>query len=87
MKKIVEWYKELPTPQMEMAIKNLDEANEGVLTTSLSSSISEGFIWRDSDEGHSYWAIFVNEIKADEFKESHREDLQWEADNLPDFED
>ena len=87
MKKISDWYKELPIPQREMALKNLDEANEGGLTTSLSSSISEGFIWRDSDEGHDYWSIFVKHIEADEFKERHKEDLQWEADNLPDFED
>ena len=87
MKKIKDWYKELPTPQKVMALYNLDEANENVLTTSLSSALSEGFIWRDSYEGHYYWEIFVKGIEADEFRESRREDFQWEADNLPDFED
>lgn len=87
MKNIKDWYKELPTPQREMALDNLEEADEDVLTTSLSSALSEGFIWRDSYEGHTYWSIFVKEIEADEFRESRREDFQWEADNLPDFED
>lgn len=87
MKKISDWYKELPTPQREMALDNLDISCTGTLTTSLSSALAEGFVWKDSNEGHDYWAIFIKEIEADEFKERHREDLQWEVDNLPDFED
>jgi len=87
MKKISDWYKELPTPQKEMALDNLDISFAGVLTTSLSSALSEGFVWADANEGYDYWAIFVKGIEADEFRESRREDFQWEADNLPDFED
>jgi len=88
MKKISDWYdNELPTPQKEMALENLDISCAGVLTTSLTSALSKGFIWSSYNEGYNYWAIFVNEVKADEFRESRSEDFQWEADNLPDFED
>lgn len=88
MKKISDWYdNELPTPQREMALENLDISCAGILTTSLSSALTKGFVWSCSNEGPDYWAIFVKGIEADEFREYRREDWQWEADNLPDFED
>lgn len=87
MKKIKDWFQELPEPQRNMAMNNYNLKDDSFYATTLSSAIAEGFVWGATDEGHIYWAIFVDEIEADEFKERHREDLQWEADNLPDFED
>jgi hypothetical protein len=87
MKKICSWYKTLPEPQRSEALNNLSYLLSQRKSPNLVDALRDGFHWKTSKEGHEYWDIFTKEIESDEFMERHREDLQWETDSLPDFED
>jgi hypothetical protein len=87
MKKIKDWFQELPEPQRSMAMNNYNLEDDSFCAMKLSYALKEGFVWAATDEGHTYWEIFVKEIEADEFRENRREDWQWEADNISEFED
>lgn len=90
MKKIKDWFQELPEPQRSMAMSNYNLEDDSYCATTLSSALARGFIWCATDEGQTYWEIFVKEIEADEFRENRREDWQWEAEqedkNISNFE-
>lgn len=87
MRKIKDWFQELPEPQRSMAMDNYDLEDDSFCATTLSSALAQGFVWAGTNEGHIYWEIFVDGIEADEFRENRREDWQWEADNISEFED
>jgi hypothetical protein len=77
MKKIIDWFQELPEPQRSMAMNNCNVFDEEV--ESLSKAIIHGFAWEYTDEGGTYWNLFHDNIKREEFKQNRRED--WELEN------
>lgn len=56
MKKISDWFNELPEPQRTQALANVDKAKRGhFCVRQMSTALMEGFEWANTPQGYEYW--------------------------------
>lgn len=65
MKKISEWFNELPEPYKTQAnnMTDLPKLDFNSEVNSLMDALNKGFIWTISPEGFHYWEELYNNLK------------------------
>lgn len=66
-----QWFKLLPEPYGNKALKNLKQAKSTRTYSSLQQAIGEAFVWGDTDEktqGFFYWKKVFNDVKEGRIK-------------------
>ena len=65
MKKISNWYKELPEPERTEALNIVTYATSQVKVKSLYEALSGGFVWFESPQGRHYWEAITERYEED----------------------
>lgn len=64
MKKVKDWYNDLPNDIREKALANTSKDMLETVDDSLVEALSGGFTWSSTEEGHDYWESIVDEYEG-----------------------
>lgn len=60
MKNTKEWFESLDEKYKTKALKNMTRSED--LHSTLAGAISNGFVWKDTPEGHDFWNSVFREL-------------------------
>jgi len=67
-KSIVNWYKELNSPEREQALANCDKSKLTNEVHALYQAINDGFTWSSTPEGSDYWSNLYYKVHDNQYE-------------------
>ena len=62
MKKVKDWFEELPEPYRTQAIENSTKEELNCIEESLTNALSGSFFWFSSPQGQKYWGDLYEKL-------------------------